>query len=351
MPSISDTSLAIPKGSTILVTGVNGFIGSHVANEFLERGYIVRGTARNVSKAAWIKHLFEQQYGQHKFALWPVADLTSPDAFDEVMKGVSAVVHVASPLGLDSGTETMIPDAVASALNALSAANKQPSVKRFVYTSSSTAAVFPEPEVSGVVITKDTWNDKALSIMRSSSSAPEWYVAYAASKVEAERAVWDFYHNNATRRSDLVVNTVLPSTNFGKSLDPINQGYPSTSSFIQTLWNGTSLELLKNASPQYFIDVQDDAKLHVAGTLLTDVQGERIFPWAETWNLDQILVILREQNSNRNFVKNFQSMQYLADVEKPRLRAIQLLQALGERGFISLEESIRLNSEHFASAA
>lgn len=85
--------------------------------------------------------------------------------------------------------------------------------------------------------------------------------------------------------------------------------------------------------------------------MLSDVQVERIFPWAETWNLDQILGILRAQNPDRTFVKDFQAMRYLADIEKPRLRCIQLLQALGEPGFTSLEESIRLNSEDLARAA
>ncbi|KAF9768555.1 hypothetical protein IL306_014154 [Fusarium sp. DS 682] len=207
MSPILNASYAIPKGSSILVTGVNGFIGSHVANEFLKRGYKVRGTARDVSKAAWINDLFSQQYGKDQFSLWPVADLTSPGAFNEALKGVDAVVHVASPLGLDGSTETMIPDAVASALNVLKAANNEPSVKRFVYTSSSTAAVFPEAEVPGVMVDADTWNDKALSIFQNSTSAPEWYVVYAASKVESERAVWNFYHNHAARRADLVVNT------------------------------------------------------------------------------------------------------------------------------------------------
>uniref|UniRef100_A0A0D2XKU0 NAD-dependent epimerase/dehydratase domain-containing protein n=1 Tax=Fusarium oxysporum (strain Fo5176) TaxID=660025 RepID=A0A0D2XKU0_FUSOF len=301
MAPILNTSFAIPKGSTILVTGVNGFIGSHVANEFLQRGYQVRGTARDISKAAWIKDLFHQQYGKDNFSLWPVANLTSPHAFEKVIRG------------LDSGTGTMIPDAIASALNALKAASSEPSVKRFVYTSSSTAAVFPEAEVP-VIVDSNTWNDKALSILQNSASAPE-------------------------------------CTNFGKSLDWKHQGYPSTSGFIRALWSGTALDSLTNASPQYFIDVQDDAKLHVAATLLSDVQGERIFPWAETWNLDQILGILRAQNPDRTFVKDFQAMRYLADIEKPRLRCIQLLQALGEPGFTSLEESIRLNSEDLARAA
>jgi nucleoside-diphosphate-sugar epimerase len=87
MSPTHSTSFTIAKGSTVLVTGVNGFIGSHVANEFLQRGFNVRGTARNTSKSAWIKDLFHQQYGKESFSLWPVADLTSPHAFDKVIKG------------------------------------------------------------------------------------------------------------------------------------------------------------------------------------------------------------------------------------------------------------------------
>lgn len=81
---------AIPKGSTILVTGVNGLIGSHVANEFLERGYNVRGTVRDVSKSAWIQDLFVKQYGKDKFTLFPVIDLTLPNALEEAITGKQA---------------------------------------------------------------------------------------------------------------------------------------------------------------------------------------------------------------------------------------------------------------------
>lgn len=35
----------------ILVTGVGGFLGSHVANALLEKGYGVRGTVRTQAKA------------------------------------------------------------------------------------------------------------------------------------------------------------------------------------------------------------------------------------------------------------------------------------------------------------
>jgi nucleoside-diphosphate-sugar epimerase len=55
---------AIPKGSLVLVTGVNGFIGSHVADQFLAAGYRVRGTARDLRKTDGLGELWKQKYGQ-----------------------------------------------------------------------------------------------------------------------------------------------------------------------------------------------------------------------------------------------------------------------------------------------
>jgi nucleoside-diphosphate-sugar epimerase len=52
---------AIPKGSTVLVTGVNGYIGSHVADQLLLAGYRVRGTTREASKAAKLLDIWEKK--------------------------------------------------------------------------------------------------------------------------------------------------------------------------------------------------------------------------------------------------------------------------------------------------
>ena len=57
---------AIPPDSLILVTGANSLIGSHVADQLLLAGYRVRGTARSMSKAAWLKELFDGKYGEEE---------------------------------------------------------------------------------------------------------------------------------------------------------------------------------------------------------------------------------------------------------------------------------------------
>ena len=78
---------AIPKDSLVLVTGANGFIGSHVVDQFLGAGYKVRGTARSESKGAWVKELFDKKYGPGKFELAVVPDMNQKGAFNEAMKG------------------------------------------------------------------------------------------------------------------------------------------------------------------------------------------------------------------------------------------------------------------------
>lgn len=80
---------AVPKGSTVLVTGANGLLGSHTADQFLEHGYKVRGTVRDAEKNAWLQALFDNKYGKGSFELFEVPDLTVDGAFHEAVKGLA----------------------------------------------------------------------------------------------------------------------------------------------------------------------------------------------------------------------------------------------------------------------
>ena len=79
----------IAPGSIILVTGVNGFIGSHVADQLIQAGYIVRGTTRNIAKTAWLEDMFDAKYGVGKFEVVVVEDMAEPRAFNDACKGPS----------------------------------------------------------------------------------------------------------------------------------------------------------------------------------------------------------------------------------------------------------------------
>ncbi|GKT55758.1 NAD dependent epimerase/dehydratase [Colletotrichum tofieldiae] len=299
---------AIPKGSTILVTGANGFIGSHVCNELLQLGYNVRGTVRDVEQCAWLPKALELQEPKGEFRLASLPDMEKEGAFDPLVE-----------VSFNPNPECVIPSSVAVAMNALKAANKSPSVKRFVFTSSSVAAALPKPNKTGIEVTADSWNTHSVEIAwREAPYHPQraWHV-YAASKVEAETAVWNFNYENIRRRYDLVVNT-------GQQLRS------------QYLAIGPS---------EYFVDVQDTARLHVAGAVLPNVRNERIFAWAEPFNFDAVLEILRNQFPGKHFTDNFHHYQELSTAFEVQSRATQLLKQLGRDGFVPLKQSILLNVE------
>lgn len=79
-------STTISPSSTVLVTGINGFIGSHIADQILRAGYKVRGTARTTEKAADVKKVFDDRYGSGKVEIVAVKDMAQAGAFDEAIK-------------------------------------------------------------------------------------------------------------------------------------------------------------------------------------------------------------------------------------------------------------------------
>lgn len=205
MPLKGISSPAIPYGSLIVVSGVNGFIGSHVADQTLAAGFRVRGTTRSLRRNAWVQEYFKNKYGSEVFELVEVPDMTVDGAFDSALKGASGFVHVASDMSNSNDPDVVIGNAVKGVLNALRAAKKEGAgMKRFVYTSSSTAATLPKPgEVFSV--TAESWNDEAVEMAwRTDNLEKDAFVVYAASKTESERAVWKWARET---EPEFVVNT------------------------------------------------------------------------------------------------------------------------------------------------
>ncbi|KAF4472987.1 aldehyde reductase 2 [Fusarium albosuccineum] len=347
----SADNFAVPKGSVVLVTGANGLVGSHVANQFLQYGYKVRGTVRDLEKSAWLTPLFDEKHGKGNFELYHVPDMVVEGAYDEAIKGVSAVAHTASILSMNPDPNKVIPVSVAGAVNALKAAYGEPTVKRFVLTSSSSAAVLSGVDKPGIVVTEDTWNEESVKEAWSEPPYPPEHAApvYAASKTQSEQEIWKFHKENRHRRPDLTVNTILPNFNFGKVLDPINQGYSSSAGLPVALWKGHIRPMHHLIAPQYYIDNEDTGRLHVAAVALPHVQEQRIFGFAERFSWDVILEILRKNQPDREFPANFSGGEDPNEIQ-PRGKAEQLLRELGRPGWTSLDESIRRNVEDIRAA-
>ncbi|OPB45378.1 hypothetical protein A0O28_0075880 [Trichoderma guizhouense] len=140
---------AIPPGSLVLVTGANGYIASHIVNELLELGFKVRGTVRE--EKPWLDRFFEEKYGKGRFESIVVRAMEDDKAFALAAAGASGVIHVASDGSFANEPDRVIPTVKNGTIHALQAAS-QSSVKRFVLTSSSVAAIIPETNKKGITI-------------------------------------------------------------------------------------------------------------------------------------------------------------------------------------------------------
>jgi dihydroflavonol-4-reductase len=118
-------------GDLILITGANGFIGSHLTEALLGRGYRVRCMVRRSSDLTFVEQLPVE---------WAYADLGDSDGLVRACRGVDAVCHGAAlTRALDRETFMRTNAAGTEALaRACIEANSHP--VRFLLVSSQTAA-------------------------------------------------------------------------------------------------------------------------------------------------------------------------------------------------------------------
>ncbi|KAL0253249.1 hypothetical protein SLS55_010221 [Diplodia seriata] len=339
-----DSKTALSPGDLVLVTGANGYLASHVASELLSAGYRVRGTVRDVGKNRWLQDHFDNAYGHNKFELFEVPDMVAVNAFHSAANGVAAIAHVASVMSNEADPNKVIPPVVAGVTNALEAAASQPSVKSFVYTSSSAAATSPGPGAAGHDVHEDSWNEGAIE--RAWAPGADHIVVYYASKAQAEQALWKWVGEWHPR---FRVNAVLPNANFGRVISPEHQGYPSTAGWIEAIFKGTATDRLMRAiSPQYFVDVQDTARLHVAALTRPDLSSQRLFAFAQPYTTNQILQTLRKLYPERQFPEDIPGLEEDNNKILPADNAERILKETGRSGWTSLEDSLRMNTEELA---
>lgn len=168
---------------------------------------------------------------------------------------------MASDVSFGPDPNAVITPAVALARASLAAAAATPTLKRFVQTSSSSAAPYetsPPPDA----VYPDEYNTRAVEqALAPPPYGPDRIIAvYAASKVLQEKEVWKFV---AEQKPHFVANTVLPDFVNGRILHVDKQGFPSSLAILKAIWDG-DLEKASFLPPQYEIDAEDTGMLHVA---------------------------------------------------------------------------------------
>jgi dihydroflavonol-4-reductase len=205
-------------GKLILVTGANGFVGSHLTEALLTRGYRVRCMVRHSSDLAFIRDLAVE---------WACADVRDREELQQACQGVDAVCHCAAlTRALDEETFLRVNAQGAEAL-AQACIEVSPDLDRFLFVSSH-AAAGPSP-VAGVYLDE--------------SCAPGPITWYGKSKWAAEQAL---------RAMDgrLPLTIVRPSAVFG----PRDRDFFS---YFELVKHGLNLQIGHHERQVSFIYVSD----------------------------------------------------------------------------------------------
>lgn len=167
---------SIIQGSTILITGADGFIGSHLAEALVRQGFKVRAFVlyNSFGSWGWLDHCAPDVKGQFEvFA----GDIRDPHGVKEAMKGCDAVLHLGALIAIPysyHSPDTYVDTNVKGTLNVLQAA-RELGVKKVIHTSTS--------EVYGTARFVPITEEHPLQ-----GQSP-----YSATKIAADQMAYSFY--------------------------------------------------------------------------------------------------------------------------------------------------------------
>ncbi|MED6146572.1 hypothetical protein PIB30_035675 [Stylosanthes scabra] len=202
----------------VCVTGGTGFIGSWIIKNLLQDGYSVNTTVRsNPEQKRDISFLTNLPGASQNLQIFN-ADLSNPGSFSAAIEGCIGVFHVATPMDfeLQEPEEVVTKRTIDGALGILKAClNNSNTVKRVIYTSSSSAVLYhnssgKDYDSEEVVLNEDFWSD--VNYLRA-SKVDGW--SYSVSKTLTEKAVLEFGEQNG-----LDVVTLVPTFVLGPFICP-----------------------------------------------------------------------------------------------------------------------------------
>ncbi len=204
----------------VLVTGGAGFIGSHLVDYLIDRGYFVR-VIDNLSSGSID---FIKKHLNHKNFEFVKGDLKDYNIVEKVIKDIDIVFHyAANPEVRISVTEPLVHfrENLVVTFNLLEAARKAGCVEMFVFASSST--VYGDAEQ---IPTPETHPIKPISV-------------YGASKAGCEALLSSYAHLYGFRGLSLrYANIVGPRLRHGVIYDFINK-LRKTPERLEILGDGT----------------------------------------------------------------------------------------------------------------
>ena len=275
----------------VLVTGINGFIGSWVANKLLEKSeYDVVGSVLDQSNTTQLEAL-KQGLGEEKFSklTFLTADMSKPETIRKAVEDSQCkyIIHLASPFPIvDPVDENEVIEPAVTGTKTILEAALENGVKRVVVTSSC-ATMESFKKDTEITANEDSWHD------------PSGYTnTYYKSKNLAEKAAWNFYNNLSQEEKQRFGLWVI---NPGFVLGPLLAKLHGTSQmYITGFMDGTISEFPHIYSE--VVDVRDVADAHIKG--LTCESGHRIAVSGGNYTFVQVSDVIKQKYNKEGYNMN-----------------------------------------------
>jgi dTDP-glucose 4,6-dehydratase len=233
----------------VLITGADGFIGSHLTESLVREGYSVRAFVMYNSFNSW--GWLDQVSVETKESIEIFAgDIRDPHGVNDAMRGCDAVLHLAALIAIPysyHSPDTYIDTNVKGTLNVLQAARAL-GVKRVIHTSTS--------EVYGTAQFVPITEEHPLQ-----GQSP-----YSASKIGADQLAYSFYSS-----FDLPVVIARPFNTYG----PRQSARAVIPTVITQIANGAKQLKLGAITPtRDFSYVQDTVDAFIAALRSDNALGE-----------------------------------------------------------------------------
>lgn len=272
--------------SLILLTGVNGMVGSHVALQALREGYHLRAAVRRAEATKWMEDspIVRDFISQGSLTTVVIPDMSAIEAFVAAARGCSYIIHTAGPVPIPPCDPENLEDFhILSTRAVLHAAESTPSVKRVVFTSSIHAiltlkdvlVLCPEPKArmngdfSGMrTLTAD---DTVLAQDNDlKTGAPIDY--YQAGKIASRKESLEYMKTHP--ESTFTIVNLLPGNVFGPSLTAKTKREFLTGVNFMLSFMFMDLRIPDYAMGAECVHIKDAAEAHIKA--LTVHEDERV---------------------------------------------------------------------------
>ncbi|MFO7847551.1 MAG: NAD-dependent epimerase/dehydratase family protein [Balneolaceae bacterium] len=265
------------------IIGGAGYIGSYVTKRFLDEGYTVKISTRDISKKKKYRHL-KSLGNENNLTIYPI-DVANIESLKTFINGCDIVVHGGTPFQLDvkSPATELFDPTIKGTENFLSVIHEAESVKKVVVIASVGAfnTSFPMPAEGHAPDHIYTETDKAYF---SEESHP-----YAKAKYFADQAVQQYVKQHPD--SDVEIVSVYPVAVMGPAL---SNREDSTSIGLQYLFknriapNPFVQMLFDNDIEFSIVDVRDVAEAIYKAATTNGLHGKQYYLSNESWKISDI---------------------------------------------------------------